>query len=270
MSLNVAVMGAGGRMGRVLVKAISENPGLRLVGASEHSASAHLGADAGELAGVGKTGVLISDKPDVFLKDAEAVIDFTLPHATVALLKETSARKLIHIIGTTGLSDTDKAAITEAAKSTTIVQSGNMSLGVNLLGAVVKKVAAALDADFDIEIVEMHHNRKIDAPSGTALLLGEAAAAGRQVRLDDVRDSGRDGETGARKRGDIGFAALRGGTVIGDHNVIFAGPYERLELRHVAEDRGLFARGALKAAMWAQKKPAGYYTMADVLGLNDL
>ncbi len=265
----VVIAGAGGRMGRTLVRLIAESADLTLVGAIEHSASPHLGADAATLSGLPPLGVVITADQAAALKGADAVIDFTLPDATMALLAETKAAGLVHVIGTTGFSAEQEAAIRAAGQSAVIIKSGNMSLGVNLLAAMVKKVAAALDEDFDIEIVEMHHNKKIDAPSGTALLLGEAAAEGREISLANHSERGRDGHTGARERGAIGFASLRGGTVIGDHTVTFAGPYERIELSHKAEDRGIFARGALKAAQWGTGRPPGFYTMADVLGLSD-
>ncbi len=194
---------------------------------------------------------------------------FTVPGATIANVAIAAERGLVHVIGTTGLSASDDAVIKSVTSRAVVVQSGNMSLGVNLLAALVKRVAQSLDDGFDIEILEMHHKAKIDAPSGTALLLGEAAAAGRKVALDQHSARGRDGHTGARKAGDIGFASLRGGTVTGDHSVIFAGPYERIELSHRAEDRMIFAHGALKAAMWAHGKKPGLYSMADVLGLRD-
>ena len=200
---------------------------------------------------------------------ADGILDFTVPRATIANVAIAAQRGLVHVIGTTGLSASDNAIIKSVTKQAVVVQAGNMSLGVNLLAAVVKRVARSLDAGFDIEIVEMHHKAKIDAPSGTALMLGEAAAAGRDITLQDHSARGRDGITGARRSGDIGFAALRGGTVTGDHTVIFAGPYERIELTHKAEDRMIFAHGALKAAMWAKGKPPGLYSMADVLGLSD-
>ncbi|HLW90978.1 MAG TPA: 4-hydroxy-tetrahydrodipicolinate reductase, partial [Roseiarcus sp.] len=177
--------------------------------------------------------------------------------------------RIAHVIGTTGLSDDDLKRIAAAARHAAIVRSGNMSLGVNLLAALTRKIAGALGADFDIEIVEMHHRMKVDAPSGTALLLGEAAAEGRGVALNQHMASAREGHTGARKAGDIGFAALRGGTVVGDHSVIFAGDGERIELRHIAEDRAIFARGALRAALWANGRKPGLYTMADVLGMSE-
>jgi 4-hydroxy-tetrahydrodipicolinate reductase len=197
------------------------------------------------------------------------VLDFTVPAATVAFSELAAQARIAHIAGTTGLSDADAEKLEAAARHAVVVKSGNMSLGVNLLAALTKKVAAALDADYDIEIVEMHHRNKVDAPSGTAHMLGHAAAEGRGVALNDHSAWTRHGHTGQRKRGDIGFQALRGGTVVGDHTVIFAGPHERVELTHRAEDRGIFSRGAVKAALWARGRKPGLYTMADVLGLND-
>jgi 4-hydroxy-tetrahydrodipicolinate reductase len=202
-------------------------------------------------------------------KDADGILDFTVPGATIANVAIAAQRGLVHVIGTTGLSASDNAVIKSVTSQAVVVQSGNMSLGVNLLAALVKRVAQSLDDGFDIEILEMHHRAKIDAPSGTALLLGEAAAAGRKIDLDQHSARGRDGHTGARETGDIGFASLRGGSVTGDHSVIFAGPYERIELSHKAEDRMIFAHGALKAALWAHGKKPGHYSMADVLGLSD-
>jgi 4-hydroxy-tetrahydrodipicolinate reductase len=178
-------------------------------------------------------------------------------------------RGLVHVIGTTGLTPDNDKLIDIAAQRSAIVKSGNFSLGVNLVAALVRRIARTLDQEFDIEIVEMHHNRKIDAPSGTALMFGRAAAEGRNIDLAQRSERGRDGETGARRPGDIGFASLRGGTVVGDHSVIFAGPAERIELNHKAEDRMIFARGAVKAALWAHGRKPGLYTMADVLGLTD-
>ena len=192
-----------------------------------------------------------------------------MPAATIANVAIAAERGLVHIIGTSGLSASDDAVIRSVTSRAIVVKSGNMSLGINLLAAVVKRVAASLDDDFDIEILEMHHRAKIDAPSGTALLLGEAAAAGRKIALDQHSARGRDGHTGARRPGDIGFASLRGGTATGDHSVIFAGAMERIELTHRAEDRTMFAQGAVKAALWARDKAPGLYSMADVLGLGD-
>jgi len=263
------VVGAGGRMGRTLIRAIAETPGVALAGAAEQAGSPLIGQDAGMLAGLAPNGIAVTAELGPLLAAAEGIVDFTVPAATLANAALAARHGLVHIIGTTGLSAADEAKIAAAAKSAVIVKSGNMSLGVNLLAALAKRVAQALDDEFDVEIVEMHHNRKVDAPSGTALLLGQAAAAGRNIDLATHSVRGRDGLTGPRKRGDIGFAALRGGTVVGDHSVIFAGPAERIELTHRAEDRMIFARGALRAALWARGRHPGLYSMADVLGLND-
>jgi 4-hydroxy-tetrahydrodipicolinate reductase len=267
--MRLIVAGAGGRMGRALVRAIAETDGVVLAGALEAPGSELIGQDAGSLAGLPPNGVLLSGDLWALSAKADGIVDFTVPAATIANVAIAAERGLVHVIGTTGLSASDNAVIRSVTKRAKVVQSGNMSLGVNLLAALVKRVARSLDEDFDIEIVEMHHRAKVDAPSGTALMLGEAAAAGRGIELDQRSARGRDGYTGARKRGDIGFASLRGGTVAGDHSAIFAGPYERIELSHRAEDRMIFARGALKAALWAKDKPAGFYSMADVLGLSD-
>lgn len=267
--MRLVVAGAGGRMGRALIQAIANSKGAVLAGALEQAGSPLIGRDSGELAGFGPNGIVLSADAAALAAKADGIVDFTIPKATVALAAVAGKAGIAHIIGTTGFSAEDEAAIKAAASKAVIVKSGNMSLGVNLLAALVKRVAKTLDEDFDIEIVEMHHNRKIDAPSGTALLLGQAAADGRGVDLGEKKDAARDGHTGARKPGDIGFASLRGGTVVGEHNVIFAGPAERIELGHRAEDRMIFARGALKAALWAQGQKPGLYAMADVLGLKD-
>jgi 4-hydroxy-tetrahydrodipicolinate reductase len=266
--MRLVVAGAGGRMGRTLIKAIAETPGLALSGALEGAGSPLIGQDSGHLAGLGNNGIALSSDAKGIVARADGIIDFTVPKATAALA-ELAAGK-VHIIGTTGHSADEEAQIRNAAKSTVIVKSGNMSLGVNLLAALTKRVAKTLGEEFDIEIFEMHHNKKIDAPSGTALLLGRAAAEGRGIDLGQRSARGRDGETGARTIGDIGFASLRGGSVVGEHSVIFAGPAERVELVHRAEDRMIFARGALKAALWARGQKPGLYSMADVLGLGDM
>ncbi len=268
--MRLVVAGAGGRMGRTVIKAIAETDGVALAGAVEGPGSAVIGRDAGELAGVGRNSITVSGDVAALLADADGLVDFTTPAATVALTEQSAAHGLIHIIGTTGFTAAHEKAIAAAAVRARIVKSGNMSLGVNLLAALAKQVAKTLDDEFDIEIFEMHHNKKVDAPSGTALLLGAAAAAGRNVDPAARSVRVRDGHTGARKAGDIGFASLRGGTAIGDHSVIFAGPYERIELVHKAEDRMIFARGALKAALWGRNRKPGLYSMADVLGLSDV
>ncbi|MDB5517355.1 MAG: dihydrodipicolinate reductase [Tardiphaga sp.] len=267
--MRLIVAGAGGRMGRALTRVIAETEGAVLTGALEAPGSELLGKDAGTLAGLPANGVMLSADLWSLSKDADGILDFTVPGATIANVAIAAQRGLVHVIGTTGLSASDNAVIKSVTTQAVVVQSGNMSLGVNLLAALVKRVAQSLDDGFDIEILEMHHRAKIDAPSGTALLLGEAAAAGRKIDLDQHSARGRDGLTGARETGDIGFASLRGGSVTGDHSVIFAGPYERIELSHKAEDRMIFAHGALKAALWAHGKKPGHYSMADVLGLSD-
>jgi 4-hydroxy-tetrahydrodipicolinate reductase len=267
--MRLIVAGAGGRMGRALVRVISETPGAVVTGALEAPGSALLGKDSGVLAGLPANGVELSADLWKLSANADAIVDFTVPAATIANVAIAAERGLVHIVGTTGLSASDMAVIKSVTQRAVVVQSGNMSLGVNLLAALVKRVAASLDDSFDIEIVEMHHKSKIDAPSGTAFLLGEAAAAGRGIDLHTHSARGRDGHTGARRQGDIGFAALRGGTVTGDHSVIFAGAMERIVLSHHAEDRTMFAQGAVKAALWAHGKKPGFYTMTDVLGLAD-
>jgi 4-hydroxy-tetrahydrodipicolinate reductase len=267
--MRLVVAGAGGRMGRTLVKAIADVKGFALAGALEDARSPLIGWDAGTLAGTPENGVKLTADASALLEKADGIIDFTAPVATIAFAATAAKGRKIHIIGTTGLSAADEAKIKDAAKHAVIVKSGNMSLGVNLLAALTRRVAKTLDSSFDIEILEMHHNQKVDAPSGTALLLGRAAAEGRGIDLDKRSVKSRDGHTGARKAGDIGYAALRGGSVVGEHSVIFAGPAERLELVHKAEDRMIFARGALHAAVWARDQKPGLYSMADVLGLKD-
>lgn len=265
--MKVAVMGAAGRMGRELVRAVYAAPGCVVIGGTERKGSQALGEDVGSLAGIGSLGVAVSDDPLDVVAKADAVLDFTTPQASVECAGLTANARIVHVIGTTGFSEADEAAIAAAARHATIIKAGNMSLGVNLLVALTRKVAAALDEDFDIEIMEMHHRHKVDAPSGTALMLGEAAAAGRGISHKDRSVRGRDGHTGPRNRGDIGYAALRGGDVVGEHTVMFVAEGERIELSHRATDRGLFARGAVRAALWGRGKPPGLYSMMDVLGL---
>mgnify|MGYP006265550051 CR=1 FL=1 len=267
--MRLVVAGAAGRMGRMLVQAIHAGEGMVLAGALERKGSPALGQDIGILAGIGELGIKITDDPLSALVHADAVIDFTAPQATIEMAAIAAQARIVHVIGTTGLSVDDLKAIDAAGRHAVIIRSGNMSLGVNLLAGLVRQTAKALGIEYDIEIVEMHHRMKVDAPSGTALMLGEAAAKGRGISLQDHSDRGRDGITGARKPGDIGFASLRGGTVIGDHTVTFAGPAERIELSHRAEDRSLFARGAVRAALWGRGRKPGVYSMADVLGLEE-
>jgi 4-hydroxy-tetrahydrodipicolinate reductase len=267
--LRILVTGAAGRMGRTLIRAIAEGKGLALAGAVERMGITDFGEDAGLLAGLKPLGIKVAGEAAALVTKADAIVDFSTPEASVGFATLAAENKIVHVIGTTGFSTADEQKIEACARHTVIVKSGNMSLGVNLLAALTRRAAKTLSDDFDIEIVEMHHNQKVDAPSGTALLLGEAAAEGRGVKLSEKKQSGRDGHTGARKRGDIGFATLRGGSVVGDHTVIFAGAAERIELSHKAEDRMIFARGALAAAKWGKGRKPGLYSMADVLGLSD-
>ena len=263
----IVITGASGRMGQMLIRTVLESDKAKLVGVVERSGHDWIGTDIGVAMGGAACGVVVTDDALEAFSKAQAVIDFTAPAATVAFAGLAAQARAVHVIGTTGFEEADLAKLNAAARHAVIVRAGNMSLGVNLLTKLTKKVAEALDEDFDIEIVEAHHNKKVDAPSGTALMLGEAAAEGRGVSLADVRDSGRDGITGARKKGDIGFAVIRGGDVVGEHDVIFAAAGERIVLRHLATDRAIFARGALKAALWGQNKEPGEYDMMDVLGL---
>ncbi|WP_298676492.1 4-hydroxy-tetrahydrodipicolinate reductase [uncultured Lentibacter sp.] len=263
----IVITGATGRMGQMLVKTVVQSGKARLVGAIERDGSAALGQDIGALCGLGEIGVAVESDPLPSFARAQAVIDFTAPAATLAFAALAAQARAVHVIGTTGMNESEIAQLAPAAHHAVIIRAGNMSLGVNLLTQLTKKVAAALDEDYDIEVIEAHHNQKVDAPSGTALMLGEAAAQGRGVTLKDVSDSGRDGLTGARKRGDIGFSAIRGGDIVGEHDVMFAALGERIILRHIASDRSVFARGALKAALWGQDKAPGEYDMIDVLGL---
>jgi len=267
--MRLVVAGAGGRMGRTLVKAIADSKEFSLAGALEDARSPLIGWDSGTLAGLPENGIKLVGDAAQALSNADGILDFTAPIATIAFAALAAKSGKIHIIGTTGMNAADEAKIKDAAKSAVIVKSGNMSLGVNLLAALTKRVAKTLDKSFDIEILEMHHNQKVDAPSGTALLLGRAAADGRGIEFDKQSVKSREGHTGARKPGDIGFATLRGGSVVGEHSVIFAGAAERLELAHKAEDRMIFARGALYAAGWARNQKPGLYSMMDVLGLKD-
>jgi len=263
----IVVTGASGRMGQMLMRTIQDSDKCKLVGAVERKGHDWVGRDVGECMGGTPIGVVVSDDPLETFLHAQAVIDFTAPAATVEFAAIAAQARIVHVIGTTGMDDGDLAKLNAAARHAVVVRAGNMSLGVNLLVQLTKKVAAALDEDFDIEVVEAHHNKKVDAPSGTALMLGEAAAEGRGVSLEAVSDRGRDGITGAREKGHIGFTAIRGGDIVGEHDVLFAAAGERITLRHVATDRAIFARGAVKAALWGQGQKPGEYDMMDVLGL---
>ncbi|WP_323009387.1 4-hydroxy-tetrahydrodipicolinate reductase [Paracoccus sp. (in: a-proteobacteria)] len=263
----IVITGASGRMGQMLVRTVLASDQARLVGAVEREGSPWVGRDLGEAMGGAALGITVTDDPVEAIAKAQAVIDFTTPAATVAFAELAAQARAVHVIGTTGLEPADLDKLTAAARHAPIIRAGNMSLGVNLLVGLTRKVAAALGEDWDVEVVEAHHNRKVDAPSGTALMLGEAAADGRGQPLDALRTPAREGITGARERGSIGFSAIRGGDIVGEHDVIFATAGERVILRHVATDRAIFARGALRAALWGQDKGPGEYDMADVLGL---
>ncbi len=267
--MKLVVVGAGGRMGQSLIRVIQESEGAQLSGAIERAGSAYLGKDAGELAGVGHLNVPVSEDPLPVFAQAEGVIDFTVPAASIEFAGLAAQARIVHVIGTTGCTSEDETRFAAAARHATIIKSGNMSLGVNLLAALVEQAAKSLGPDeFDIDVLEMHHKHKIDAPSGTALMLGEAAATGRTIDLEGNAVKSRDGIIGPRETGSIGFATLRGGSVIGEHSVFFAGEGEVIELSHRATDRALFARGALRAALWGKGKKPGLYSMKDVLGLN--
>ncbi|CAN1559681.1 DapB Dihydrodipicolinate reductase [Paracoccaceae bacterium] len=263
----LVVTGASGRMGQTLIRLVQGSDKLRLAACVERAGHAWIGRDVGEAMGGAPVGVTVTDDPLEAFARAQAVVDFTSPAATVEFAALAAQARAVHVIGTTGLEAEHLAKIEAASRHAVIVRAGNMSLGVNLLVRMTQKVAAALGDDWDIEIVEAHHRMKVDAPSGTALMLGEAAAEGRGVRLEDAKVSGRDGITGARERGTIGFSAIRGGDIVGEHDVIFAGEGERIILRHMATDRSIFARGALRAALWGQGKKPGHYDMMDVLGI---
>ena len=266
--LKVVITGASGRMGQTLVNLITKSDKLELVGAIERLNHEWVGQDIGVAMGGSELGVVVSEDPIEVIANAEAVIDFTIPSATIEFSKLAAQARAIHVIGTTGMTEEDLEKIKAASFHSVVVRAGNMSLGVNLLVALTKKVAAALDDEFDIEIIEAHHKHKVDAPSGTALMLGEAAADGRGIRLAELADRGRDGITGARNKGSIGFSSIRGGDIIGKHDVLFASNGEQLTLSHNATDRNIFARGAIKAVLWGIDKQPGQYDMMDVLGLT--
>lgn len=265
--MKIAVVGAAGRMGQMLIRRIAATEGLTLAGASESPNSNAIGRDAGEIAGLEACGVKITGDSAAAIAAADAMIDFTVPAATVAHAKIAADKGVAMVIGTTGLDPTQTALIHEAARKVPIMWAANMALGVNILLALVEKTASMLDPAYDIEILEMHHRHKIDAPSGTALALGKAAAAGRKVELDKVWRKSRDGHTGARPSGEIGFATLRGGEEVGVHTVMFAAAGERLELSHRSFSRETYASGAVRAALWLEGRKPGLYGMKDVLGL---
>lgn len=268
MTLSIAIAGAAGRMGRALIRAACADSRFNVAGGTERSEGQFLGADLGALAGISPLFMMTTEVADHAAENAQVWIDFTTPAATLAALaalKNTSTRAAI--VGTTGFSAAEEAQLSEHAKRIAIVRSGNFSLGVNLLAALVEQAAQKLGPSWDIEITEAHHRRKVDAPSGTAILLGDAAAHGRNVKLSDARLKPHDGMTGPRKEGGIGFSAIRGGGIVGEHDVRFIAEREVLTLSHQATDRAVFADGALAASLWVANKPPGLYSMRDVLNI---
>jgi 4-hydroxy-tetrahydrodipicolinate reductase len=267
-AVKVGVVGVAGRMGQMLLKMLISAPGIVVVGGTERRGSAALGQDIGALAGADPLGISVGDDPSLLFETSDVVVDFTNPTATVSHAQMAARTGCALVIGTTGFDTDQLQALYRAAQRAPIVLAANMSLGINLLQQVVEEVARILDPDWDIEIIEMHHRQKIDAPSGTALALGEAAARGRGQQLRRISRRSRDGQVGPRVKGEIGFAALRGGDVVGDHTVIFAADGERVEITHRASSREIFARGAVKSVLWAAGKRPGLYSMRDVLGFS--
>lgn len=265
--MKIAIVGAAGRMGQMLIRQIARTEGVSLAAASEAPGGKAIGRDAGELAGLDANGIKIGSDSAAAIAVAQVVIDFTVPAATVAHARIASEKGVAMVIGTTGLDPQQTALIHEAAKKIPIMWAANMALGVNVLMALVEKTASLLDPSYDIEVLEMHHRHKIDAPSGTALALGRSAAAGRKIKLEEVWRKTRDGHTGARPSGEIGFATLRGGEEVGVHTVMFAAAGERLELNHRSFSRETYAVGAVTAAQWLDGRKSGLYGMKDVLGL---
>ena len=267
-AIKVGIVGCGGRMGRMLVAEVSATKGLALAGGTEQALSPLIGQDVAAQAGLEPAGIKVGADPAALFKVSDAVVDFTTPKATLAHARLAAKTGKALIVGTTGLDKDHLAALRTAAKKAVVVQAANMSVGVNVLLGLTERVARMLGPDYDIEIVEMHHRMKVDAPSGTALALGSAAAAGRGVDLAKVAQRVRDGITGPRRTGDIGFATLRGGDVAGDHTVVFAGDGERVELVHKASSRAVFAKGAIRAVKWTRGKKPGFFTMRNVLGFD--
>ncbi len=263
----VVIAGAGGRMGKTLIEAVGL-AGATLAGAVERPGSSLIGVDAGELAGVGRLDVAVAENVEAVLSQADALIDFTHPTVTLGNIEACRRAGKAIIIGTTGFSETEKAQIREAAQTIPIVLAPNFSVGVNLCLKLLDTAARVLGDEFDVEVVEAHHRHKVDAPSGTALRMGEVVAAALGRDLAKVAVYGREGQTGARERETIGFATVRGGDVVGDHTVLFAGDGERVEVTHKASSRMTFAKGAVRAALWLQGQSAGLYDMQDVLGLR--
>ena len=268
-SIKVGVIGAGGRMGRMLIEAVQENPQTTLNAAIERQGSSLVGADAGEVAAIGRLDVQIVDDLKAVINDIDVLIDFRLPDATEQNMQICAANKVAMVIGTTGFNEQQEQVLTEASKQIAIVYAGNYSTGVNLSLKLLGMAAKAFGSDADVEVIEAHHKHKIDAPSGTAYMMAEAVAEARGQNLKDVAVYGREGQTGERKAGSIGIHAIRGGEIIGDHTVMFIADGEVVEITHRARARMTFAAGAVRAATWVIKQDVGQYNMQDVLGLND-
>jgi len=266
--MKIGIVGCAGRMGQMLVREILATDGCALAGGTEAPGSDMIGHDVAEIAGGDAAGLPVGDDAGALFQAADVIIDFTVPAATAGHAALATEHGCALIVGTTGLESAHQGALVQASGKAVIVQAANFSVGVNVLLGLTEQVSGILADDYDIEIVEMHHRHKVDAPSGTALALGTAAANGRGVDLDTVSERVRDGHIGARTAGYIGFATLRGGDIAGDHTVIFAGDGERVELTHKAGDRAVFARGAVRAALWTQGQAPGLYSMHDVLGLD--
>lgn len=264
----VGIIGAGGRMGRMLIEAVANNPATTLAAAIERSGSTLLGVDAGELAGIGTLGVILTDDLTSVMGDIEVLIDFSLPQATERNVQVCAEHKVAMVIGTTGLSDAQEQALDTACEQIPVVYAGNYSTGVNLSLKLIEMAAKAFGETADIEVVEAHHKHKVDAPSGTAYMMANAAADARGQNLKEVAVYGREGQTGARKPGSIGIHAIRGGEIIGDHTVMFIADGEMVEITHRARERMTFAAGAVRAAAWIVNQPKGRFDMQDVLGLK--
>ncbi len=265
--LKISVLGASGRMGQAVLKYVVEAKDLELVGALTELSDSALGRDAGDSAGLGSLGVELSDNRVQVLEEADVAIDFTLPTATQANLSACVECGTALVVGTTGLEEKDFQSMREAARQIPLVYGRNMSIGVNVFMDLVGRAAKALGEEYDVEILDAHHRQKVDAPSGTALALGEEVAKAKGRTLEELGVQIRVGQTGPRKPDSVGFSVIRAGNIVGDHSVLFAAPEERIELVHRAADRKTFARGALRAAMWLRGKSPGFYTMRDVLGL---
>lgn len=268
--IKISIVGAAGKMGSQIALQVLNSEIFELVGAIEAKGSQSLGKDIASIIGIDKTGITITEDSLGCVLNSDAIIDFSSPNSTVAICELTAQARKVHVIGTTGFSDRQEDQILAASRHATIIKSGNMSLGINALLGSVEKLSGALDDSWDIEISDMHHKHKVDSPSGTALDLAEAVASGRGVDLESAKDIARNGNALERKEGDIGIVSLRGGSVIGDHSVIFAGDGERVVVSHFAENRNIFVKGALRSAQWGIDKGPGLFSTKDVLGFNKL